>query len=106
MSVQAKIDASEAAATAGRPTLQLIGIKKSFGAVRALKGVDLSILPCEVHAVVGENGAGKSTLLGIAAGVFGANEGRIVSDGQTIVDPNPRRMCPFRSLRNSAAWVA
>jgi ribose transport system ATP-binding protein len=92
MSAQAIIDTDARPSPAGRPTLELIGIKKFFGAVQALKGVDLSILPGEVHAVVGENGAGKSTLLGVAAGVLVANEGRIVSEGETIVDATPRRM--------------
>jgi ribose transport system ATP-binding protein len=79
-------------AVAAPPALELIGIRKSFGAVQALKGVDLSILPGEVHAVVGENGAGKSTLLNIAAGVLVADQGRIASKGQSIVAPTPRAM--------------
>ena len=74
------------------PSLALVAIRKSFGAVHALKGVDLSILPGEVHAVVGENGAGKSTLLGIAAGVLTADAGQVVSDGEMIHGASPRAM--------------
>ena len=50
-------------------------MRKSFGPVQALKGVDVLIMPGEVHAIVGENGAGKSTLIGIAAGVLHADAG-------------------------------
>lgn len=45
------------------PLLQLNHILKSFGAVRALKGVSFSLRPEEVHTLLGENGAGKSTLI-------------------------------------------
>ena len=66
MTMRAEVEAPKV--TPGyAPSLELIAIHKSFGAVQALKGVDLTILPGEVHAVVGENGAGKSTLLGVAA---------------------------------------
>ena len=45
------------------PILQLRGVDKSFGAVQVLHGVDLSIYPGQVTALVGDNGAGKSTLV-------------------------------------------
>jgi ribose transport system ATP-binding protein len=74
------------------PVMTLAGIRKSFGPVLALKGVDLLIMPGEVHAVVGENGAGKSTLIGIAAGVLQADAGAIYYGGKHVDAPNPRRM--------------
>ena len=46
---------------ADQPLLSLRGITKNFGAVQALRGVDLDILPGKVTALVGDNGAGKST---------------------------------------------
>jgi ribose transport system ATP-binding protein len=78
--------------TAHVPVMSLIDVRKSFGPVRALKGVDVLIMPGEVHAIVGENGAGKSTLIGIAAGVLHADSGAIYYDGKYVAAPDPRRM--------------
>ncbi len=74
------------------PIMTLIGVRKSFGPVQALKGVDLAIIPGEVHAIVGENGAGKSTLIGIAAGVLRADAGNIRYANKDISAPHPRQM--------------
>jgi ribose transport system ATP-binding protein len=79
-------------AVAATAALRLVGIRKSFGAVKALRGVDLTILPGEVHAVVGENGAGKSTLLGVAAGVLTADDGQMISNGVALTHTHPREM--------------
>jgi putative multiple sugar transport system ATP-binding protein len=61
------------------PILIMRGIKKSFHGVRALSDVSLTVLPGQIHAVVGENGAGKSTLMKVLSGVypFGEYEGHI-----------------------------
>lgn len=64
--------------------LKLEGIKKSFGGVQALKGVDLEIRPGEIHCLAGENGCGKSTLIKVISGVHDATEGSVYIEGKKI----------------------
>jgi ribose transport system ATP-binding protein len=74
------------------PLMTLRGVRKAFGPVQALSGVDLDIRPGEIHAIVGENGAGKSTLIAIAAGVLKADAGTIVFDGKDVTAPDTHTM--------------
>jgi len=85
-------DAASSPGTAHVPVMTLADLRKSFGPVQALKGVDVLIFPGEVHAIVGENGAGKSTLIGIAAGVLHADAGAIYYNGKYVDAPDPRRL--------------
>jgi ABC-type sugar transport system ATPase subunit len=62
--------------------LELRGIAKHFGAIEALKGVDLSVGAGEVVGLMGDNGAGKSTLVRIIAGNFRPSEGEICLKGE------------------------
>jgi ABC-type sugar transport system ATPase subunit len=64
-----------------RPVLELRGISKSYGPVRALSSVDLEVYPGEVLALVGDNGAGKSTLISVVSGSVRPDEGKILVDG-------------------------
>ncbi|QUG76215.1 ATP-binding cassette domain-containing protein [Erwinia sp. E602] len=70
-------------------SLTMRAISKSYGSAAALQGVDFSVRPGEVHALIGENGAGKSTLLNILSGVRLADGGEICVDGVTIQMKNP-----------------
>jgi ribose transport system ATP-binding protein len=62
--------------------LRLVDIGKSFGAVRALDGVDMAVRRGTVHGLLGENGAGKSTLLNILSGIHHPSSGHVEIDGQ------------------------
>ncbi len=77
------------------PLLEMKGISKSFGGNPVLSGVDLTLWPGEVHALVGENGAGKSTLVKILNGVLSRDAGSIFLDGKEIrIDhPHHARSC-------------
>ena len=67
--------------------LSLKNICKSFPGVKALDGVELNVLPGEIHALCGENGAGKSTLMNILAGNLQPNDGTInINDEPKIID--------------------
>ena len=54
--------------TAAAPLIELSGISKTYGAVRALRDVDFSAFAGTIHAILGENGAGKSTLMKLLSG--------------------------------------
>ncbi|MEE4348152.1 MAG: ATP-binding cassette domain-containing protein, partial [Paracoccaceae bacterium] len=71
------------------PVLRLEGIVKTFPGVRALDGVSLSVLPGEVHALMGENGAGKSTLMKVLGGIHAPDTGQIFIDEKPTVMTSP-----------------
>ena len=68
-------------------SLSLKGVEKSFGGVRALRGVDFDVAPGEIVGLLGGNGAGKSTLMKIAAGVHQPDAGTVSIDGQSPASP-------------------
>ncbi|HVM60555.1 MAG TPA: sugar ABC transporter ATP-binding protein [Verrucomicrobiae bacterium] len=79
----------QAAAKTGVARLEMRGIRKSFGATHALKGVSLSVDPGEVVALVGENGAGKSTLMKVLSGAHVPDEGQMFLDGRDYAPRDP-----------------
>jgi ABC-type sugar transport system ATPase subunit len=68
-------------------SLSLKQVEKSFGGVRALRGVDFDVAPGEIVGLLGGNGAGKSTLMKIAAGVHQPDAGTVSIDGQSPQSP-------------------
>ena len=77
------------------PVVQLSGIKKSFGPVDVLKGVELKVYPGKVTALVGDNGAGKSTLIKGLAGVQPYDEGTVLFEGQPVELHTPRQASAY-----------
>jgi len=75
--------------------LQVENIRKSFGGVRALKGVSLGIKKGEIHSLAGENGCGKSTLIKIISGFYEPDEGIIRIDGK-----EQSRITPMDAIRH------
>ncbi len=83
-----------------RPRLEMRGVYKSFGATRALGGVDLAVEGGEVHALIGENGAGKSTLMKVLSGALAPERGRMWLDGRAF---RPRH--PLAARRQGVAMI-
>jgi len=72
------------------PILEVAGLRKSFGPVEVLRGVDLHLDAGEVLAVVGDNGAGKSTLIKHISGVYRSDAGRMLLAGTPLDLSSPR----------------
>ena len=70
--------------------VELRSIVRSFGGLKALKGVDFALRPGEVQALIGENGAGKSTLMRVLAGEITPDSGEIRIDGELQTGYSPR----------------
>jgi ribose transport system ATP-binding protein len=82
---QMPVDGGGAAATApSSPLMELRGIVKEYGAVRALRGVDFDVRAGEIHGLLGGNGAGKSTLMKCLAGAEQPSAGTMVVDGEPV----------------------
>lgn len=77
--------------------IEIKGIRKSFGSLQVLKGIDLEIGKGEVVSIVGPSGAGKTTLLQIIGTLDRADSGTVVVDGVDTGSMNTRRLAEFRN---------
>jgi ribose transport system ATP-binding protein len=90
--------------SSAHPVVDLSGVEKHFGAVRALAGIDLAVARGECVGLVGHNGAGKSTLMNVLAGVLAPTRGTITVAGHAMQDWSARRArahgirCVFQEL--------
>ncbi|MGH1541965.1 MAG: sugar ABC transporter ATP-binding protein [Arenicella sp.] len=88
------VDVSELHSSRVQPLIELKGITKRYPGVTALKDVQLTVMPGEVHILFGENGAGKSTLISTIAGVQQPSEGQIIYKGE------PRELSSVHEARD------
>ena len=72
------------------PSLEVVGMTKIFGPLRALDSVSMKVAAGSFHALLGENGAGKSTLVKCIMGFYGADEGAVLLDGREVRVQSPR----------------
>lgn len=77
--------------------IDIKGIKKSFGALQVLRGIDLHIDKGEVVSIVGPSGAGKTTLLQIIGTLEGADEGTVCVDGVDVSGLSRKKLADFRN---------
>lgn len=66
------------------PLVEMRGIRKRFGGVEALRGVNLVLYPGEILGLVGDNAAGKSTLMKVLSGAYQPDEGEILFEGRRV----------------------
>lgn len=96
---RAKIKAPPAAAAlllkpatiGGDTVLEVTGLSKHFGGLKAVDGVDIAVKRGGVHALIGPNGSGKTTTLNVLSGLYQATAGRIVLDGTDITHMPPHQ---------------
>jgi len=96
------VTASAAIVPAGAPLIQVRGLVKRYGAMRAVDGVDLTVRKGEVVVIVGPSGSGKSTLIRCLNGIEEADEGDIRIDGESV-NAHSQRM--WRLVRHRVGMV-
>jgi simple sugar transport system ATP-binding protein len=74
----------------GEPLVEMVDVGKTYGAIRALRGINMVVNAGEVACVLGDNGAGKSTLIKIISGLHPHNEGTVKVDGAEVHFSSPR----------------
>ena len=99
---------------AGTPLVEMDGVGKAYGAIRALEGINLTVNAGEVTCVLGDNGAGKSTLIKIISGLHPHTEGTLKVDGDggalllaaRVARPRHRHRLPGPRRRRADGGVA
>ncbi len=89
---------SSSQSNCGVPVLELKRLSKSFGGLRAVRGVSLKIMPGDRKAIIGPNGAGKTTLFNLITGIFPASSGQVLLFGRDVTS--------WRSHRRAALGMA
>ena len=81
--------------------IEIKGIKKSFGSLEVLKGIDLNIEKGEVVSIVGPSGAGKTTLLQIIGTLDRPDAGTVFVDSVDVTKLSQKKLADFRSVQRS-----
>lgn len=85
----------------------MLGVSKTYGAVRALNDVSLVVHPGTVHGLIGQNGAGKSTLMSVASGAVVPDKGQVSIDGTpSLGEPSTARRLGLAIVRQEPALMA
>ena len=79
-------------ALGSRPVLEVRGLRKSFGGIRAVQGVNFTVSDRTLHALIGPNGAGKTTAFNLISGQFNPDEGAITLEGKPIAGMSPEEI--------------
>lgn len=82
------------------PLLETRGLRRFYGGLKAVDGVDFSVMPGEIRAIIGPNGAGKTTFVSLICGRVEPSAGTIVFDGQDVT-----RVPPHRRVRQGIAYT-
>ena len=81
------------------PALEVTGLQKSFGGIRALGGVDLRVLPGTIHGIIGPNGSGKTTLVNVVAGYYRRDAGEVRFFGRALRRQRPHEVARAGLIR-------
>lgn len=85
--------------TAETPLLVLRGVRRRFGGVVALDGLDLAVVAGTVHGLIGPNGSGKTTALNVISGVYRPDAGEVLLDGRPVGGLSPNRLAKLGVAR-------
>lgn len=94
------VEAKQGPPSSSAPLLKTSGLSKDFRGFRAVDGVDLTINPGTIHALVGPNGAGKTTLFNLLTGFLAPSSGSIMYRGQDITGKAPERIAHLGIARS------
>jgi len=76
----------------GRPLLEIKGLAKAFGGIKAVNGVDLEVMPGSIVAIIGPNGSGKTTFFNLVTGLVGPDGGEVLLAGEDVTGLKPHRI--------------